>query len=115
MFFLNAFGLPDFYVVAATLGMVGQMLRGLLGYIKRVRGPEPSPFRPGHYFSTAVLGALSGLIGSLVYDLQGMTPTMVSPNDLMNDRNFILMAVASGYFGADVIEGVLARHAPAGR
>lgn len=105
-------GLPAFYVAAAMLGAAGQALRGTLGLIKAYRETTAFAFDYRLFLATLVLGAVSGLIGALVYDLPGVKPSSLSASDLANDRNFILMAVAAGYFGADVIEGVLGRFSP---
>lgn len=107
-------GLPAFYVVAALLGAAGQALRGTLGLVKSYRDTAQFAFDYRLFLATLVLGAVSGLIGALVYDLPGVKPSSLSASDLANDRNFILMAVAAGYFGADVIEGVLGRFSPHG-
>jgi len=39
-------------------------------------------------------------------------PSTVTDEALWNDRNFLLMAISAGYFGADAIEGILGKHAP---
>ena len=105
--------LPPFYALAAILGAGGQSLRGALGLVKHYRETGVFRFDAILYVATLALGAMSGLLGSLVYDLPGKSPSDVSFADLANDRNFILMAIASGYFGADVIEGILGKHSPA--
>lgn len=104
--------LPPFYAMAAILGAVGQSLRGALGLMKHYREEGVLRFDPVLYGVTLALGAVSGLLGSLVYDLPGTSPSDVTFASLTNDRNFILMAIASGYFGADVIEGILGKHDP---
>ena len=103
---------PEYYVLASTLGVVGQGLRGVLGLIKRLRETGGFAFSPYFFVTSLFLGLLSGLMGALVYDLAPLTPSSASSTQLWNDRNFILMAISAGYFGADVIEGVLGRHVP---
>lgn len=105
-------GIPAYYCLAAALGAFGQVIRGALGLIKAYRATRTIEFDPYLYAATLVLGAVSGLLGALVYDLPGIEPGDLSFRDLQNDRNYLLMAVAAGYFGADVIEGVLGRYAP---
>ena len=105
--------LPPFYLAAAFLGGLGQSVRGALGLIKNYREKGAFGFDPVLYGATLCLGAVSGLLGSLVYDLPGTSPAVLSLEAVLDDRNFILMAIAAGYFGADVIEGVLGRYSPA--
>jgi len=104
--------IPDYYLLACALGLLGQSVRGLLGVFKRMRDKATHSFAPGFFLATLVLGGLSGVIGALVYDVAPMTPASATIEALWNDRNFVLMAISAGYFGADVIEGVLGRHAP---
>lgn len=104
--------IPPYYVAAAVIGLVGQFVRALLGVLKSFRDKGRVAFSPLHFALTQPLGALSGVLGALVYDLKGVTPDQVTMELLWNDRNFILMTLSAGYFGADVIEGVLRRHAP---
>lgn len=104
--------LPQYYVLASTLGLVGQGLRGVLGLIKHLRETGEFAFSPYFFVTSLFLGVFSGLMGALVYDLAPLTPSSASPAQLWNDRNFVLMAISAGYFGADVIEGVLGRHLP---
>jgi len=103
---------PTYYALAAGLGLLGQCMRGVLGLLKQYRDAGRIVLSPLHFALTQPLGALSGVLGALVFDLQGVTPTEVTSAELWNDRNFILMAISAGYFGADVIEGILRRHAP---
>ena len=109
---IAALHLPDFYLAAAALGAGGQAIRAALGLLKMYRLTGAFGFSPALFSMSLGLGAVSGLIGSLVYDLQGRAPAMITMEELANDRNFLLMAIAAGYFGADVIEGVLGKHAP---
>ena len=108
----TSLAIPAFYLLAAALGAFGQVIRGALGLLKSYRATGKLQFDLILFAATLVLGAMSGLLGALVYDLPGLSPGDLSFNDLQNDRNFVLMAVAAGYFGADVVEGVLGRHAP---
>lgn len=110
---LAALHLPDFYLLAALLGSGGQLIRAALGLLKAFRTTGVFGFNGALFGMSLGLGAVSGLIGSLVYDLQGRAPATILMEELANDRNFLLMAIAAGYFGADVIEGVLGKHAPA--
>ena len=104
--------IPPFYIAAAALGALGQSLRGALGLMKTYREVGKFGFDRVFFLASVMLGAMSGLLGALVYDLPGTSPGALSFEDLSNDRNFILMGIAAGYFGADVIEGVLGRYAP---
>ena len=58
------------------------------------------------------MGGVAGLLGALVYDLRGASPIDMTLNEVFSDRNFILMAISAGYFGTDVIEGILGRYTP---
>ena len=109
---MGVLSIPDYYLIAATLGLIGQSIRGALGFMKLLRERKAWAFSPQFFATTLILGGLSGTLGALVYDLGHLSPSSITPEQLWNDRNFILMAVSAGYFGADVIEGVLGRHAP---
>ena len=104
--------IPPFYLAAAALGAFGQSIRGALGLMKNYRETRKFGFDRAFFLASIALGAMSGLLGALVYDLPGTSPGALSYEDLANDRNFLLMGIAAGYFGADVIEGVLGRYAP---
>lgn len=104
--------IPDYYLLAAFLGLTGQGLRGVLGLVKRLRVSGALAFSPLFFVISLVLGCVSGVMGALIYDLAPLTPGNASAEALWNDRNYVLMAISAGYFGADVIEGVLGRHAP---
>ncbi len=104
--------IPNYYLLAACLGFVGQSIRGILGIVKRLRTEQAITVSYRYFSSTLILGGLSGLIGGLIYDLGPLTPSTVSDEALWNDRNFLLMAISAGYFGADAIEGILGQHAP---
>ena len=108
-----AYLIPPFYVCAMVLGAFGQSMRGALGLMKNYREFGAFGFDRVFFAASLGLGAMSGLLGALVYDLPGTSPGHLAWDDLFNDRNFVLMGIAAGYFGADVIEGVLGRYAPA--
>ena len=105
--------IPDYYVLACLLGLTGQAIRGCLGIVKLLRAGDVLSIKWTIFASTLILGALSGLLGGLIYDLGALTPASVPSDALWNDRNFLLMAISAGYFGADAIEGILGRHSPA--
>ena len=107
-----SFSLPHFYLLAFAFGIVGQSMRGLLGLVKRFREFGGFAFKGTFFALTLALGGVAGLLGALVYDLRGVSPTTISLDQILADRNFILMAVSAGYFGTDVIEGVLGRYTP---
>lgn len=107
-----SFSLPHFYLLAFAFGIVGQSMRGLLGLVKRFREFGGFAFKGTFFALTLVLGGVAGLLGALVYDLRGVSPTTISLDQILADRNFILMAISAGYFGTDVIEGVLGRYTP---
>lgn len=104
---------PAYFIAAATLGLFGQLIRGLLGLLKTVREPQKSTLCWAAFFLSLPLGALSGLLGALVFDLNGQTPAEIPADIVWSDRNFTLMAISAGYFGADVIEGILRGRNPA--
>lgn len=107
-----SFSLPHFYLLAFLFGIVGQSMRGLLGLIKRFREFGGFAFKGTFFALTLTLGGVAGLLGALVYDLRGVSPTTITLDQILSDRNFILMAVSAGYFGTDVIEGILGRYTP---
>ena len=107
--------IPNFYILAILLGMAGQGVRGALGIVKRLRLSQSVPISYRYFSSTLILGGLSGLFGGLIYDLGPMTPSSITDEALWNDRNFLLMAISAGYFGADAIEGILGKHNPGGK
>lgn len=104
--------IPVYYGLAAAIGLAGQFLRALIGLLKRYRDSGRVVFSPLYFLLSQPLGALSGVLGALVFDLGGAAPSEVTADDLWDNRNFLLMAMSAGYFGADVIEGILRRHAP---
>lgn len=104
--------IPNYYILAAVFGVLGQGVRGILGILKTVRHEGKLRFSYAYFTSTLTLGCLSGILGGLIYDLGALTPSTISDEALWNDRNFILMAISAGYFGADAIEGILGKHAP---
>lgn len=109
---MNLLDIPHYYLLAGFLGLTGQALRGILGVIKILRTDGKLSFSWGYFSSTLMLGSLSGIMGGLIYDLGALTPSTISDEALWNDRNFLLMAISAGYFGADAIEGILGKHAP---
>ena len=109
---LDLLDIPNYYILAAFFGLAGQCIRATLGIIKTRRSDHKQLFSISYFSSTATLGCLSGILGGLIYDLGPMTPSTIPDEVLWNDRNFILMAISAGYFGADAIEGILGRHAP---
>ena len=111
MDFLTTF-LPAFYLSAIAFGVVGQSMRGLLGLVKRYREFGGFAFNPTFFALTLAMGGIAGLLGALVYDLRGAAPTGITLDQTLSDRNFILMAISAGYFGTDVIEGILGRYTP---
>jgi len=104
--------IPVYYGLAAALGLAGQFLRALLGLLKEFRDSGRVVFSPLYFLLSQPLGALSGVLGALVFDLGAQAPSEVTAHQLWDNRNYILMALSAGYFGADVIEGILRRHAP---
>ena len=104
--------LPAFYLSAIALGSTGQSVRGLLGLVKRYREFGALGFNPIFFLLTLGMGGVAGLLGALVYDLGGTSPTDIALDQILSDRNFILMAISAGYFGTDVIEGILGRYTP---
>jgi len=104
--------IPNYYILAAIFGVFGQAVRGVLGVLKTTRYEGKLRFSYAYFTSTLALGCLSGIMGGLIYDLGALTPSTISDEALWNDRNFILMAISAGYFGADAIEGILGKHAP---
>ncbi len=111
--YASLFSIPDYYLLAAFLGLMGQAVRGILGLVKVLRVSGGITFSWGYFSSTLMLGGLSGLLGGLIYDLGALTPSAIAYEALWNDRNFILMAISAGYVGADAIEGILGKHVPA--
>lgn len=109
---MNLLDIPHYYLLAGLLGLIGQGVRGVLGVIKTLRAGDKLVFSWGYFSSTLMLGSLSGVLGGLIYDLGPLTPSTISDEALWNDRNFLLMAISAGYFGADAIEGILGKHAP---
>ncbi len=109
---MSLLDIPHYYILAALLGMTGQGVRGILGVIKILRVAGKLSFSWSYFSSTLILGSLSGLMGGLIYDLGALTPSTITEEALWNDRNFLLMAISAGYFGADAIEGILGKHAP---
>ena len=109
---MGLISVPEYYLLAALLGVLGQAIRGILGLVKRMRLTGEINFSYRLFVVTLGLGALAGVMGALIYDLAPFSPVTIPTDALWNDRNFILMAISAGYFGADVIEGILGRHAP---
>lgn len=109
---MSLLDIPTYYLLAALLGMTGQAVRGILGVIKIARSFASLKFSLTYFTSTLALGSISGIMGGLIYDLGPLTPSTITDEALWNDRNFILMAISAGYFGADAIEGILGKHAP---
>jgi hypothetical protein len=109
---MNLLDIPHYYLLASMLGLIGQAVRGILGLIKRLRTDQTMALSLSYFSATLMLGSLSGLLGGLIYDLGADTPSTISDEALWNDRNFLLMAISAGYFGADAIEGILGKHAP---
>ena len=109
---MDLLDIPNYYLLAAMLGLIGQAVRGVLGVIKTLRTASKFSFSWYYFSSTLMLGSLSGVMGGLIYDLGALTPSTVTDEALWNDRNFLLMAISAGYFGADAIEGILGKHAP---
>ncbi len=107
-----ALSLPSIYILAIGFGLIGQSVRGLLGLAKRYRDFGGFAFNPIFFGISLAMGGVAGLLGALVYDLRGISPIDVSADQLLSDRNFILMAISAGYFGTDVVEGVLGRYNP---
>lgn len=103
---------PVFYLMAAGLGITGQFMRGLLGLVKRFRDLGALDFNWAFFLVSLSMGGVAGLLGALVFDLRGVSPGALTADQLWDDRNFILMAVSAGYFGTDVIEGILGRYSP---
>lgn len=109
---MNLIDIPNYYILAGLLGLMGQAVRGVLGVIKILRASGKLTFSWSYFSATLMLGSLSGVMGGLIYDLGALTPSTISDEALWNDRNFLLMAISAGYFGADAIEGILGKHAP---
>ena len=109
---MNLLDIPHYYLLAGMLGLIGQAVRGALGVIKILRASQKVSFSWSYFSSTLMLGSLSGVMGGLIYDLGALTPSTISDEALWNVRNFLLMAISAGYFGADAIEGILGKHAP---
>jgi len=99
---MNLIDIPNYYILAGMLGLIGQAVRGILGVIKTLRTAGALKFSWGYFSSTLMLGVLSGVMGGLIYDLGALTPSTISDEALWNDRNFLLMAISAGYFGAGV-------------
>jgi len=109
---MNLLDIPHYYILAGMLGLIGQTIRGALGVIKVMRASAKPSFSWSYFSTTLMLGSLSGVMGGLIYDLGPLTPSTITDEALWNDRNFLLMAISAGYFGADAIEGILGKNAP---
>lgn len=110
---MNLLDIPNYYLLAALFGMTGQGLRGVLGILKTIRARGKVSLSWIYFSTTLSMGLLSGIMGGLIYDLGQLTPSTITDEQLWNDRNFILMAISAGYFGADAIEGILGKASPA--
>ena len=84
-------------LTAAALGLLGQVLRALIGLHKALSQSEPPPVYAGRLALTLLLGALAGVLAwALVPAGTAWSgPLMVS-------------IAAAGYAGADAIEGLMA-------
>lgn len=103
------FGIDQWLLIiglGSLCGFLGQLLRVVVGLHKASNSEEKVEFD----YSRLVISLLVGLLAGALAAIAATTTLGVSP--MLLDAQTVLALVASGYAGADFIEGFIGKYLP---
>ena len=99
-------------LLGAILGIVGQLIRFLVGYYKMFDQAQQNQvkvkdmFVPARFWISVMIGFVAGILGMVSIS------TFKADFFAQNVKQTILTLIASGYAGADFIEGFIRKYIP---
>lgn len=99
---MSAMAWLTYICLALVMGGLGQLVRVAVG-LKKLRDSNalkgvPTPFDNKKFWISMVLGSLAGMVAAIA---------AWDASEPLLSREFLMMIVAAGYSGSDLIEGII--------